>query len=199
MTVRAEMAQVKSAALGGAGTVAVVTPSLKAHQVAGSADAVQVKTFEAERLSLPDKTGSDFPGSDCDRIGWLHGGSNRLTCCCLCHAVFGTALVAGGTATLNHYVEREHDAKMRRTANRPLPSGRLSALEALMFGVGISVAGILYLAVLVNWLTSLLGIGHVAQLPVYLHAAQATDNLGYFRRGISRSSAGADGMGCHDG
>jgi protoheme IX farnesyltransferase len=76
----------------------------------------------------------------------------------LCHAVFGTALVAGGTAALNHYIEREHDAKMRRTANRPLPSGRLSAREARTFGIGISVMGIVYLAVLVNWLTSLLGL-----------------------------------------
>jgi len=76
----------------------------------------------------------------------------------LFHAVLGTGLVAGGTAALNHYIEREHDRKMRRTANRPLPSGRLTAREALVFGVGISVAGIVYLAVLVNLLTSFLGL-----------------------------------------
>ena len=74
MTVRAEMAQVKSAALGGAGTVAVVAPPLKSHQATGSADSVTNQTFEAQRLSLSDKTRSDFPGSDRDRTGWLHGG-----------------------------------------------------------------------------------------------------------------------------
>jgi heme o synthase len=76
----------------------------------------------------------------------------------LLHAVFGTALVAGGTATLNHYLERTHDGKMRRTANRPLPAGRLTPQEVLVFGVILSAAGILYLAALVNLLTSLLGL-----------------------------------------
>src|SRR5262245_39357826 len=41
----------------------------------------------------------------------------------LFHALFGTALVASGAAALNQYLERFHDAKMRRTANRPLPAG----------------------------------------------------------------------------
>jgi len=76
----------------------------------------------------------------------------------LLHALFGTALVASGTATLNQYLERVHDAKMRRTANRPLPAGRLTARQALLFGTGLSVTGTLYLAVTANTLTSLIGL-----------------------------------------
>jgi protoheme IX farnesyltransferase len=157
MTVRAEIAQVKSTALGRVGAVAVVTPSLKAHQVAASSEAIQVKPSKLSDylcLTKPEVTFLVL-------IATALGGFMAVPLpdvLLLCHAVFGTALVAGGTAALNHYVEREHDAKMRRTANRPLPSGRLSALEVLMFGAGIAMAGILYLAVLVNWLSSLLGL-----------------------------------------
>jgi len=68
----------------------------------------------------------------------------------LLNTLVGTLLVASGTATLNQWMERAWDGQMRRTANRPLPSGRLSAREAFWFGVSLSVAGGLYLAVVVN-------------------------------------------------
>src|SRR6185503_12499833 len=157
MTVRAEMAQVKSAALGGAGTVAVVAPALKSHHAPGSADSAQVRPSKLSDYLCLTKPEVTFLVLIATALGgYMAVESPDLLV--LCHAVFGTALVAGGTAALNHYIEREHDAKMRRTANRPLPSGRLSAQEARTFGIGISVMGIVYLAVLVNWLTSLLGL-----------------------------------------
>src|SRR5579859_1439470 len=74
------------------------------------------------------------------------------------HTLLGTLLVASGTATLNQWVEREFDARMRRTANRPLPAGRLSSSEALWFGIGLSVAGGLELALAVNILSSFLAL-----------------------------------------
>src|SRR5437899_846760 len=70
----------------------------------------------------------------------------------------GTLLVASGTATLNQLIERHYDAQMRRTANRPLVSGRLSAKEAFWFGILLSVAGGLYLALAVNTLAALLAV-----------------------------------------
>jgi protoheme IX farnesyltransferase len=157
MTVRAEMAQVKSAALSGAGTVAVVTPTLKPHELIGSADSAQIKPSKLSDYLCLTKPEVTFLVLIATALGgYMAVESPDIVL--LCHAVFGTALVAGGTAALNHYIEREHDAKMRRTANRPLPSGRLSAREARTFGIGISVVGVVYLAVLVNWLTSLLGL-----------------------------------------
>jgi protoheme IX farnesyltransferase len=72
----------------------------------------------------------------------------------LLRTVIGTALAAGGTLALNQLLERDVDAKMHRTRLRPLPDGRLQATEALIFGGTITVAGILYLAVAVNWLSA---------------------------------------------
>jgi protoheme IX farnesyltransferase len=76
----------------------------------------------------------------------------------LFHTLFGTALLASGAAALNQYLERFHDAKMRRTAGRPLPAGRVTPREALYFGMGLSVAGTLYLALSANTLTSMIGL-----------------------------------------
>lgn len=75
----------------------------------------------------------------------------------LLHALVGTALIASGASTLNQVIERRTDARMRRTANRPIPAGRLTATAALTFGLVLSVAGATYLALAVNPLTSLIG------------------------------------------
>ncbi|HSY13282.1 MAG TPA: heme o synthase [Verrucomicrobiae bacterium] len=76
----------------------------------------------------------------------------------LLNTLLGTLLVASGTATLNQWMERVWDGKMRRTANRPLPSGRLSSREALMFGLLLSVTGGLYLLLAVNALSAALAV-----------------------------------------
>jgi protoheme IX farnesyltransferase len=68
-------------------------------------------------------------------VNWLH----------LLHTVFGTLLIAAGTAALNHYAERDSDRLMRRTASRPLPSGVLKPRQALAYGIALSVGGALYL------------------------------------------------------
>jgi heme o synthase len=73
------------------------------------------------------------------------------------HTLLGTALIASGTAALNQWYEREADAKMNRTAKRPLPSGRLTPNEALIFAVALSVIGFGELWLGVNLLTGLLG------------------------------------------
>jgi protoheme IX farnesyltransferase len=64
-------------------------------------------------------------------VNWLH----------MIHTVFGTMLIAAGTAALNHFMERDSDRTMRRTATRPLPTGLLQPGEALVFGVAFSIAG----------------------------------------------------------
>ena len=76
----------------------------------------------------------------------------------LVHAAFATALIAAGTAALNHYLERDSDRYMRRTASRPLPSGALEPVEALAFGAGLAMAGAVDLYVVGGWLTAGLGI-----------------------------------------
>ena len=76
----------------------------------------------------------------------------------LINTLVGTLLVASGTATLNQWMERVWDGQMRRTASRPLPSGRLKSREAFLFGILLSIAGGLYLAVAVNRLAAFLAI-----------------------------------------
>lgn len=76
----------------------------------------------------------------------------------LVNTLVGTLLVASGTATLNQWMERVWDGQMRRTANRPLPSGRISSREAFLFGMLLSVAGGAYLAITVNLLSAILAV-----------------------------------------
>ncbi|MGI8734356.1 MAG: heme o synthase [Pyrinomonadaceae bacterium] len=80
----------------------------------------------------------------------------------LLSAMFGITLLSSGVATINQYMERDLDGLMRRTANRPLPSGRLLPWEALWFGASLIVLAEVYLAVLVNPLTGLLGLTVIA-------------------------------------
>lgn len=80
----------------------------------------------------------------------------------LASALFGIALLSSGIATLNQYAERDLDGLMRRTASRPLPSGKLLPWEALAFGVGLTVVAEVYLLVMVNPLSALLGLTVIA-------------------------------------
>ena len=74
----------------------------------------------------------------------------------LAHLLVGTALVAGGTNALNQILERDVDALMQRTANRPLPAGRLPVSAASAFALGTGTLGIAYLARLVDAATATL-------------------------------------------
>jgi protoheme IX farnesyltransferase len=68
----------------------------------------------------------------------------------LLHTVVGTALVAAGASALNQLLEKHTDALMRRTENRPLPSGRLQPLEVLVFGAALGAGGLAYLGLTVR-------------------------------------------------
>lgn len=74
------------------------------------------------------------------------------------NAMLGITLLAFGVATLNQVWERKTDALMERTANRPLPTNKVSVAEALIFGLGLCITAEIYLAVLVNVLTAILGL-----------------------------------------
>jgi heme o synthase len=80
----------------------------------------------------------------------------------LLRALLGIGLLSSGIATLNQYAERDLDGLMRRTAGRPLPSGKLAPWEALAFGAGVTILAELYLLVLVNPLSALLGLTVIA-------------------------------------
>jgi protoheme IX farnesyltransferase len=92
-------------------------------------------------------------------VGFYMGSGAALQPLLLLHAVLGTAMVAAGASAFNQYLERDLDARMVRTRTRPIPDGRVSPTEALVFSIVISAAGVLYLAAFVNLLTALLGAG----------------------------------------
>jgi len=88
--------------------------------------------------------------------GFYMGSGETISLVLLLHTLVGTALVGGGAGALNQYIERDLDGLMRRTENRPLPSGRLGPWEVLVFGSLISLAGLAELSLFVNGLTGFL-------------------------------------------
>jgi protoheme IX farnesyltransferase len=95
-------------------------------------------------------------------VGFYLGSSSPFILWRLFHTLFGSLLVGAGANALNQYMERENDARMKRTQKRPLPSRKMRAEEALIFGVVLSVAGLLHLGYWVNGLVALLGAVTVA-------------------------------------
>lgn len=82
--------------------------------------------------------------------------------------MLGGTLATGGAHTINQYLERDLDARMRRTKHRPIVSGRISPRRALVFGVGLTVVGIVQLWLTVNWLAALLALsGNLFYIVVY--------------------------------
>lgn len=91
-------------------------------------------------------------------VAWFWTATGPFDPAVLLATMFGTALTAAGANTLNQLLERDVDARMERTRNRPLPTGRWSPLEACAFGCGLTLIGVAWLAYAVNTLTALLGL-----------------------------------------
>src|SRR5437660_11901503 len=88
-------------------------------------------------------------------------GRIALTC-------IGGYLSAGGAGAVNHYYDRDIDARMRRTAARPVPSGRVSPRAALLYGCGLSALSFLWLSAAVNVLAAVLALsGFLGYVLVY--------------------------------
>src|ERR1700689_4187418 len=100
--------------------------------------------------------------------GFYLGSAGSMEWWRLAQTLCGTLLVAGGTAALNQYIERDMDSVMRRTAARPLPTGILQPNEVLWFGVATIIAGTLWLALAIKALAAFLGLAtSVSYLAAY--------------------------------
>jgi len=88
-------------------------------------------------------------------VGFYLAAGERPEYGALLLTLLGTGLAAGGTLALNQYIERELDACMKRTRDRPLPSGRLQPRQALVFGASLAAAGLILLSLAVNPLSGL--------------------------------------------
>ncbi|RMF08645.1 MAG: protoheme IX farnesyltransferase [Candidatus Neomarinimicrobiota bacterium] len=91
-------------------------------------------------------------------LGFTLGSGSAWNGILLLHTLIGVALVKGGAAALNHYLERDTDALMERTRYRPLPAGLIPPANALAFGVMLVLGGVTYLVWNVNLLTGFLGL-----------------------------------------
>ncbi|MGH7201934.1 MAG: heme o synthase, partial [Planctomycetaceae bacterium] len=89
-------------------------------------------------------------------VGYVVGSRGRWDLVPLLHTLLGVGLVAAASSALNQFLERDTDRRMPRTAERPLPAGRLLAAEVLLLGLVAGTAGCVYLAVMVNPLTAAL-------------------------------------------
>ncbi len=90
-------------------------------------------------------------------VGYVLGTGTVFSPIALFHVLFATFLTTSGTGVLNQVMERECDGRMWRTADRPLPAGRIAPEAAYWFGLILSGMGIVYLGVLANWLTGVMG------------------------------------------
>jgi protoheme IX farnesyltransferase len=100
--------------------------------------------------------------------GYVLGTAGPLDWLRMAHTVLATTLVAAGTSALNHYFERDSDARMRRTASRPLPGNVLSPAEAFWFGSALVVIGVVDLLAATNALAALLAVAtSVMYLGIY--------------------------------
>ena len=125
-----------------------------------SASSVQVVPFASRpsiyyTLSKPDVT---FLVVLTTFAGYCLGSGSPINWLRLINTILGTTLVGVGTAALNQYFERDADARMRRTANRPLPTGRITPAQVLRFGVATIVVGGIYLAAFTNILACALAL-----------------------------------------
>jgi len=91
-------------------------------------------------------------------IGYFYGHGGEWNLAVLIHMLLGTGLLASGTAVLNQWMEREADARMHRTRQRPLPAGRVTPGRALAWGAALSAAGFAELLLWVNPAAALLGL-----------------------------------------
>ncbi len=89
--------------------------------------------------------------------------AGRIALTCL-----GGYLSAGGAGAINHYWDRDIDAEMRRTANRPIPSGRVSPAAAVRFGLALATASFVLMSLTINVLAASLALaGFVGYVGVY--------------------------------
>src|SRR5262245_821651 len=108
-------------------------------------------------------------------VGAAAAGGGHVSLATLMPVVVGTAILGGGASALNHWLEREADKRMRRTAQRPVPTGRVSSSDACWFGAGLSAVGIIILAMWSTPLAALLGCASlVCYVAIYTPLKRAT-------------------------
>jgi protoheme IX farnesyltransferase len=95
-------------------------------------------------------------------VGYYLGATRTISYTAFFHVVFGTALAAAGAAALNQWWEHRFDALMLRTKMRPIPAGRMRPRDALIIGSILAIAGLVYLRITCNGLSTFLAAATIA-------------------------------------
>jgi heme o synthase len=122
--------------------------SVRKHSVTVLRDYAELMKLRVTSLIVMTAWCGYYFGAEKAGVSWFSWG--------LVHALVGIGLVSGGTAALNEVMELDVDGRMRRTAQRPLPAGRMSLRHAAVAGVIATIGGSIYLAIAANPLTGLL-------------------------------------------
>ncbi|MEM4392122.1 MAG: heme o synthase [Candidatus Nitrosotenuis sp.] len=86
----------------------------------------------------------------------------------LLHIIIAGALASAGSSALNHYYDRDIDPMMKRTSGRPIPSGKIRASTVLVYGLGVSIASVVYAAFTINLIsTFFIGLGIFFYVIIY--------------------------------
>jgi heme o synthase len=86
----------------------------------------------------------------------------------LLHIIMAGALASAGSSALNHYYDRDIDPMMKRTSGRPIPSGKIKASTVLVYGLGVSIASVVYAAFTINLIsTFFIGLGIFFYVIIY--------------------------------
>jgi protoheme IX farnesyltransferase len=131
-------------------------PVLRASAASGAAVGSRAKASAYLELTKPRITTLVMLTT---AAGFFLGTPGAFSFMLFAHTMVGVALLCSGVSTLNEWMERDLDALMRRTAMRPLPTGRLTPRAAFLFGVVLTAGAEAYLALLVNPLSALCGLG----------------------------------------
>ena len=91
-------------------------------------------------------------------LGYYLGNQSEMDITMFIQTMVGTLLLSGGAGTINHFVEKDLDKLMDRTQARPIPAGIISSKNALIFGLCLSIIGLIILIIFVNQLTAALGL-----------------------------------------
>jgi protoheme IX farnesyltransferase len=91
-------------------------------------------------------------------LGYFLGAKEQFSWITLIFFMLGVSLSCGGAGALNHYMERDVDARMHRTKNRPIPSGMIEPQDALIYGLSLVLVGVFVLIWKVNVLTAFLSL-----------------------------------------
>jgi len=148
--------------------------ALEASLESAAATTEKVRSRFADYRELG-KPGIAFMVAVSAAVGALAADGGRTPFIHVVSVSIATAMLAAGGAALNHWLERDIDKRMQRTAKRPLPSGRVSSGEGLFVGVTLCAAGATFLFLTAGLLAGSLGVlSAILYLAVYTPLKQVT-------------------------